>query len=241
MIKKILLRSSLLLCCLVFIAGGLQAQRVCDLRFTQLRYQQMQPIPQGDTVWGALCIKNLGPDTIYAGEPIYIRKSVAAVTNTYTGGLLPGDSIRLKLFSLVNEGSQDSLFSYCFWKGSGTTPYTDPNSNNDTVCVTVHLLAGSTGIRNTEKQQPFAVYPNPLQGNAPLQLQCPAIYNGGDIQWALYNVTGSCVYEGKAPVQQSTATLLTTGNQSSLPGGIYALRVQHKGANVYTCTLVLHK
>jgi len=212
------------------------AQKVCDLQFTQIRYQQNQAIPQGDTVWGAVCIKNLGPDTIFPGEPIYIRKSVAQVTNTYNGGLVPGDSIRFKLFSLVNDVAQDSLFSYCFWRGANTTPYIDPSPDNDTVCVTLHLLGRPTGIF-PQQRQGFKVYPNPAHAKGQLQIACPPDMEAQLLEFSLYDLNGKQQISTQQSVRQGMAVLHL--DEGAAGAGMYFLHIRHKGGLLYASPLLI--
>ncbi len=58
-----------------YFSSQAQPNKTCDLQLSQIKYENDEEIPLGDTVFGIINVKNLGPDTLVVDEPIFVGKS----------------------------------------------------------------------------------------------------------------------------------------------------------------------
>ncbi|OWP64122.1 hypothetical protein CDA63_05170 [Hymenobacter amundsenii] len=100
--------------------------------------------------------------------------------------------------------------------------------------LAIHDLDGTvaySGVRAVRTASSAAVYPNPVRGEAQVQLPDPV----GAATLELLSAQGQVVRRLAVPAGRGHASLTTTG----LPGGVYLLRVQQAGTSTTTRLVVL--
>ena len=161
--------------CFLFNYTVAQTSKNCNIRISQFRYANGTEIAYGDTVKGVVNIKNLGPDTISANEFIIIGKSTSPSLAVYDQGIIPGDSVDLDLFWVVNGQQTDSIYEFCAWRtiSDDTTIniYDDFDQLNDTTCVSILLKGNSVGIASSHTDyNTLKIFPNPVRSNDNLKI-----------------------------------------------------------------------
>lgn len=189
--------------------------------------------------WFTWYVKNLGPDSLKAGDSLYIRAASATTPKNYiyvfpagkslkkdsTIGIIPVSGstqipvVMTQPTGMTASGSK-TAFQWCdsVWSKNGTT-VTDPTIANNKDCHTVEIIFWATGVNNvTYEADGFIIYPNPASDN--LNIQYDFKQPAKNVSVALRDVIGKVVYF-KALGENVTGTIQHNLNTTELPRGMY--------------------
>ena len=170
---------------------------------------------QADTV--KIRIKNYGFSTETSIPVIYQRNFVTVGTGTWTGTLVPGDSVDYKFATL--DISPLGSYSLC----AKTVVVGDVNTANDEVCVSITGLAGIETY-NYDAFELMQNVPNPSNNTTDITYYVP---NAGKIHFEMIDILGQMVkteeqdaHRGKNQIDLDVSTI---------PEGIYFYSVEFNG------------
>lgn len=176
--RKNFLTLIFILGCLTLSNAGWSQQRHCDLKVTLLSPSNNQEIAPYFTFDVSVRIKNLGPDSILAGDSLYYNLPIFLLTEyhafPFSQNIAPGDSTAITLQSIMNmnENSQDEKVNFCVRIKSqpdSQGSYIDTVAYNNYSCDSIELDA-TTSIKNqVVAADLFSIFPNPVENNLHLQ------------------------------------------------------------------------
>lgn len=200
--------------------------------------------------WFTWYVKNLGPDSLKAGDSLYIRAASAATHTNYvyvfpTGKSLKKDSIigiipvtgstQIPVVMTTPTGMLTSGtmtgFQWCdsVWsKNAGTI--TDPTISNNRDCHSVDIIFWALGINNvTYEADGFMLFPNPASDK--LNIKYDFKQGARDVSVALRDIVGKIVYY-KALGNNVSGTVNHTIYTSDLPRGMYVAELNFNGQRI---------
>lgn len=192
-------------------------------------------IEYGDTLYGSIWIKNLGPDTLSTSDIVFIDKDISPILNGWIDGILPGDSVMYTLFKMDNDFPNDTTFSFCAWRTTMSIDgYTDTIGANDTACTTFIIRGNTTGIKNNAHLQSVNVYPNPIASNNILNIEIKDKNQYQQLNITIYDALGKAIYNKENKIHNSVLTIDL--NASNITNGIYYLIMRDANHNMIGST-----
>lgn len=178
MLTRTLLLGALCLSLLCFPAMG--QQRSCDLQVTLI-----EPA-DGSTIAGyaqfdiRVKVKNLGPDSLFAGDTLFYNLPTELVTvyhaHVLEQGMAPGteNHLLLDLLTNVNENENEELTNFCVTVRNdyfNTGAFVDPNLSNNRSCNEVRF-SPTTGIQHLRlSKELYSISPNPTHSQLSVTLK----------------------------------------------------------------------
>lgn len=196
--------STLLFSCFLFSSALWAQQRHCDMSVTLISPQMNQMIAPYETFDVKINIKNLGPDSLLAGDTLLYNLPIFILTDyhvfPFPQNIPPGGNADFTLQSItnVNENVDDEEANFCVIiksNDSAHTAFVDTAIANNSDChmVTFGATTSIHGIDNVKNL--YSIFPNPVanelgiqwknqQGEQPQTITIRSIDGRELIQWA---------------------------------------------------------
>ena len=171
--------------------------------------------PGGTSVTVISKIKNYGADTLYSIPVQYKVNAFAAVSETWTGTLIPGDSVNYTFATPFT--SPNSTYTIC----SKTILVSDAIVTNDENCLSI-----AVGIETFDKSSLYLMQniPNPSNGITMISYNLP---KEGKVNFNITNVLGQNIYSFNR--NEMSGVHKFEFNANKLSKGIYYYSLQFDG------------
>ncbi len=207
------------------------AQRQVDMSYSIVKPALNATVTRGEATAIEILATNHGPASIFAGDTlvfgILLNNKLATVVGApiSSAEVTMGQAIRitgnLTLNTDVPTGAMDfCILGYVYGGPAGSA--TDPVSTNNSSCMSISYVNGTTGIGSAKMLSEVIAFPNPAADVLTVRYE---LGNSSDVAVRVLDLTGKVIRELKQGLKDAGQNEVQI-NVSDLAAGLYLYEIQ---------------